>query len=624
MAKRRGSSPVPDCGYSFDGKVCNESGPHYCEPRADKVVSFFAEVLVHTKSDWARQIFRLADWQEHDIIRPLFGTVVYSLERRRYVRRYRVAWIELGRKNGKSELAAGLVLYLLIADDEEGAEIYGAARTTKQAGKVGEVVERMRQLSPALNADISTNGERGRLKYNKNSRRIYDEDTGSYYEIIPADEQSELGHNPHAVVIDEVLAQADGAFWNSQRTAMGTRAQAIMVGLTTAGNDPSSFAAVEHAEMARVMEDPSRAPHVFVYMRNLPANKAELAQVRRSHPKHPDLPVSCDPWNEKNWHWPNPALGDFLSIDALREEALESKNDPTKENSFRQFRLNQWVSQVTRWMQLHLWDKSAGMVDEASLVGRTCWAGLDLASTTDLAAWVLLFPPDDPDQPIDVLWRFWTPEAQLATLDLHTGGQATVWAKAGLLHATEGDWIDYTGDPDQGMSHSAIIGKTAPSIHRQILNDSQKFRILGVGYDQREATSTAQYMQEIGLSIEPVYQGFGLSGSLKELMRLVKSEMFRHGGHPVARWNADSAEVKQDDQERLKVVKPRRDESGKRIDGIAAAANAIYVMAHAAVDEGSGADSYFAGISWTCSCGGINANRLTECSRCGLPHTQTG
>lgn len=524
---------TPTCGFTFRGKTCTRrSREHYCEPRADKVVAFFAEILVHTKGRWARRPFVLEDWQEHEIIRPLFGTCVWSPDAGEHIRKYRVAWIELGRKNGKSELAAGIVLYLLVADDEYAAEVYGAAKDTKQAGKVAEVVEAMRKLSPRLN---------DRLEYNKSSRRVFDQRTHSYYEVITSEALGELGHNPHGVVIDEFLAQADGRFYDAMRTAFGARTQPLMALITTAGDDPSGFCATMHEEMERVLADPKRTPHFFVYMRNTPKD--------------------ADPWDEANWHHANPALGSFLSIQALRDEALEARNDPTKENSFRQFRLNQWVSQKTRWMPLDRWDASAGMVVDEDLAGRVCYAGLDLASTTDLAAWVLLFPPDDPDDVFRVRWRFWTPEAQIPFFDQHTGGKASVWAREGLLTATEGDWIDYFG-----------------SIHPAIERDSRDFRIRWVGYDQKEATATAQFMvNDLGLEVSPVYQGFGLSSALKEIMRLVKAGQLAHGGHPVARWNADSAEVKRDDQDRVKLVKPARENSGKRIDGIAALANAVNV-----------------------------------------------
>lgn len=537
------------CGYTFDDEPCQKRGAHYCEPRANKVVAFFAELLLHTKGPWARRAFTLADWQEHDIIRPLFGEVIWSDQWSCYIRRYRIAYIVLARKNGKSELAAGIQLYLLVGDDEEASEVYGAAKDTKQARKVWEPAERMRTLSPILSK---------RLGVNKNEKRIYDERSASFYEIITADAAGELGHNPHGFVLDEVLSQPDGSLWEAMITAQGARLQPLFLATTTETNRPGSFGAKLIDEAERIQEDPARAPHVFSYCRKLPHTDEGLEALRRLFPGHPDLPVSTDPFDEANWKWPNPALGTFLGYDSLRQGATEARNEPEKENGYRQFRCNQRSAQVSRWIPLHLWDAEHRQVVETDLHGRTCFAGLDLASTTDLAAWVLLFP-GEPNEPLEVLWRFWTPEAQLPFLDRHTGGQASVWARAGLLKTTEGDWIDYE------------------TIHRQIQADKEAFRIAEVGYDQKEATATAQFMQSLDLKIEPVTQGYALSGSLKEMMRLIKAGLLNHGFHPVARWNADSAEVRRDDMERIKLVKPERDASGKRIDGLAALGNAIQV-----------------------------------------------
>lgn len=539
----------PVCGYTFNGETCQEKGAHYCPLRADRFVGFCLNLLVHTAGPFARQPFELEDWQEIEIARPLFGEVVWSKEWRRYVRRYRVAYIVMARKNGKSALAAAVVLYLLVGDDEEAAEIYGAAADTKQAGKVYQPVQRMMTLSPHL---------RKRLNENKAARRIYDETSGSFYEVITADALGELGHNPHGFVLDEVLSQRDDSLWEALRSAAGARAQPLFLAITTETSDSASFGAALIDEAERIQADPKRAPHIFAWVRK--------------------TPMDADPWDEANWHHANPALGSFKSLDEMRTQALEARNEPAKENGFRQFQLNQRSQQVTRWMPLHRWDASAGIVDEAELAGRECYAGLDLASTTDLACWALLFPPTDTDELYRVLWRFWTPEAQIPLLDKHTAGMASVWVREGHLRATEGDWIDYAGDPDTGRSHHSIAGPAQLAIHPQIAADATRFRILNVGYDQAQATATAQHMQTLGLAITPIYQGFALSPGLKEIMALTKAELLAHGGHPVARWNADSAEVKVDDQERLKLVKPLRNATGKRVDGIAALATGIRAM----------------------------------------------
>jgi len=577
----------PTCTYTFEGSTCGKRGAHYCAPRADKPVAFFAEILVHTKGRFARHAFHLEPFQEHEIVRPIFGEVMWSPDAGRYVRRFQVAGIIEARKNGKSELAAGIVLYLLVGDDEESAEVYGAAKDTKQAGKVADVVNRMRQLAPVLNGDP---GHDGRLQFNKNSRRIFDEVSNSYYEVIPAEALGELGHNPHGFVLDELLSQPDASLWEALRTAAGTRDQPLFVILSTETNLPESFGAQMIDELERVAEDPRRNPRWFSLVRKMPRTDDELDRLRTVHAGHPDLPVSCDVFDEANWKWPNPALDLFLSREALRQEALEAQIDPSKENSFRQFRMNQRQQQATRWMPMHLWDGEGNiqMLDEASLEGRSCYAGLDLASTTDLAAWVLLFPPDSDGEPWHVLWRFWTPEAQLARFDKALGGRATLWAKARLLYVTEGDWIDYWGDDETGMSSWSTadgLTRTSPAIHTKIADDHRRFRIVKAGYDPKEATSTAQYMQSLGIDVEPIYQGFSLSPGLKEIMRRVKAEQLAHGGHPVARWNADSAEVKINDEERVKLVKPRRSQvTEARVDGLSALATAVRVELEATED----------------------------------------
>lgn len=565
------------CGYTFRGKTCRKQSNHYCEPRADKVVAFFDEILVHTKGLWARKAFTLEPWQEFEIIRPLFGEVIFDPEMGTYLRRYRLAYIVLGRKNGKSELVAGIVLYLLVGDDEEAAEVYGAAKDTKQAGKVGEVVIRMRELSPLLNGDYP---KKGRLARNKTTRRIYDSKTASFFEIATADAMGELGHNPHGSYIDEVLSQPNGELFNALRTAMGTRHQPLMALVTTETNKPNGFGAKEIDEAERVQFEPTRAPHVFAFVRKAPKTDEELAAIRAQFRGHPDLPVSTDPWDERNWRWPNPALGSFKRISSMREEAIEARNDPTKEHAFRQLELNQRVQQVTRWMTLDRWDRgNRHNFTEDDLVGRRCWGGLDLSATTDLTSWTLLFPPVADDEPWKVLWRAWTPAAMLPRFDRHLAGQASVWARTGHLRVTEGDWIDYQGDLDTGRSPHGLTGIPEQlAVHPQIRSDSERFSVVGVGYDPKEAASTAQFMQTLGLAVTPIYQGFGLSSGLKEIMRLVKAEELAHGADPVARWNAESAEVRVDDEERIKLVKPSRDAAGARVDHIASLGSAIRAM----------------------------------------------
>lgn len=541
----------PPCGYTFGGQTCSETGTHYCRPRADKAAGFFPALLVHTKGRFARQPFRLEPWQENEIVRPLFGEVRWSEEWGQYVRRYTEAQIVVARKNGKTELAAGIVLLLLVGDDEEAAEVYGAAQDTKQADKVGMVVRRMRDLSPVLS---------GRLREVKNSKRIIDPRTASFYEIITADAKGELGANPHGFILDELISQPDGTLWQAMVTAEGTRTQPLFVQISTEVDDPSGWPATQIDEAERIEEDPARAPHRFVFIRRSPSTLEQLERLHRLYPYRPDLPVSLDWKDERNWYWPNPALGSFKSLEAMRKAALTAKNEPATLVVFLQFHLCRRVQSVSRYIPIDLWDACAGVaIDEDSLIGQACFGGLDLSATTDLSALALFFP----GPPHRVLFRFWVPELAIPRIDSVTDGPAgmlTVWVREGLITATEGDLIDYDVIEEE--------------IHRL----AKRHRIIDIGTDRWNSTGISTRLLNVGVRVELVNQGIvGISPGTKELLKLVKGgpSVFLHGGHPVARWNADSLEVKRDENENVKPVKPERNASGKRIDGMVALIEAI-------------------------------------------------
>lgn len=540
---RNASSADPVCGYPHDGKLCRKRGDHFCIQRADRAQAFFQEILVHTKGRYARRPFILAKWQREDIIRPIFGTVVWSAEFGEYVRRYLVVWIELARKNGKSELLAGIMLYLLVSDGEESAELYGCARDRDQASLVFDVAMRMVQLSPILNR---------RLTIRAHLKRIIDPKSNSFYQVIAADAAGALGSNPSGVAADEILAWRDRGMWDAQRTGMGSgaRRQPMLAAATTAGNDPAGFAAAMHAEMQRVADDPDRAPHVFVYMRN--------------------TPKEADPFDERNWPYANPALGDFLSVEAMRKEAIEAKNDPAAENSFRQFKLNQWVNQTTRWMPMHLYKNTSGdlwlnpTAGRDLLKGRVAWAGFDLAAKMDLCSWCLLFPGPD-GAPLDVLWRFWLPEAALPHLDKHNDGKVSRWVAEGWITATEGEVLDYD------------------TVYAHVAEDAKAFKIAGGDCDkwsmfpviQEIAKRTGLREEQSLITRQNTYAD--MTPGMTALMGLVKEQRFHHHGNPVAQWCFDNVEVAhpRDNPDLIRPAKPERGATGKRIDAVPAASLAV-------------------------------------------------
>lgn len=546
---------VPPCDREFNGQTCGEQGGHLCQPRVDHVLAFFCELLVHTKGRWARRPFVPTDWQREDIIAPLFGRVVWSEEFGEYVRQYKIAWIEVARKNGKSELLAGFMLYLLIADGEESAEIYGCAGDKEQARKVYDVAKRMMQLSPVLSA---------RLRAFEQAKRMVDETTASYYEIVAADASGNLGHNPHGIAFDEVLTQRNRLLWDAMRTGMGARTEPLMVAATTAGDNPQSFAKLEHDEMVRIADDPSRAPHVFVYLRN--------------------LPMDADPWDEANWYWPNPALSGkdkFLSLQSLREEAAEAKNDPAKENAFRQFRLNQWVSQATRWMPMHLWDNNCGEEwpnaehGRVVMAGRACYGGFDLSSKQDLTAFCLLFPPagdEDVEGPYHAMWRFWLPEDAVYSLDRLHDGKFSRMAADGWVSITEGAIMDY----DQVVADIAA--------------DARRFRIGALDCDEWSMWPIINQIAKVcGLKEDKgeltAYRNTfdRISPGMEELMAWAKAGRIAHHGNPLARLCFDMVEVKHAtyDANLVRPVKPLRQNNRARIDAVPTAAMAANALRRA-------------------------------------------
>jgi phage terminase large subunit-like protein len=531
------SPRLPVCGFTLDGRTCRKRGDHFCRPRAAHAVAFCQELCVHTKDKWARTPFVLAVWQRREIVEPLFGEVVWDPEWESYVRRFRIGWIEVARKNGKSELLAFIALYLLVADGVEGAEIYGCAIDRGQAAKVFDVAARMVKLSPVLSA---------RLVVKDHIKRIIDERTGSYYEVVSADAAGNLGHNPHGVIFDEVLTQRDSSLWDAMRTGMGTRAQPLMVAATTAGSDPASFARTEHDEFLRIAEDPERARHRFAYIKNVPED--------------------VDPWDERHWPQANPALGDFLSIRALREEAEEARNDPSKENAFRQYRLNQWVQQSHRWMPMHVYRQCTGTPApdvewlRTKLRGRRAYAGLDLASKLDLTAWALLVPNGVDGVP-SMVWRFWLPDSEVSFLDSRTNGRISQWAEQGWITITPGDVIDYD------------------VIYTDITADCHTFRVMAAGYDEWSGEPVRQAIQKrTRLDMAPIPQTYrGMTYGMTELMALTKSRGWTHHANPVAQWCFDSVEVRHPpgDADQLRPDKPDRNAVGKRIDAVPTAAMAV-------------------------------------------------
>jgi phage terminase large subunit-like protein len=492
--------------------------------RANHAVAFFHELLVHTKGVWARQAFRLAPWEEAEIIRPLFGTVYYDPGWAMYVRRYRELYLSTGRKNGKTELIAGLTLYLTIGDGEEAAEIYGLALDKDQAGLAFTAAARMVALSPPLAR---------RLSVATGARRIYDERSASFFTVAAGDALGALGTAPHGAYIDELLAQPSRDLYDAITTGFGTRAQPLLILVTTADSDPGGFAASERAWSERVLEDPELDPARLVVLHAAPRD--------------------ADWTKEETWALANPALGDYLDPRILRDECRKAQANPAAERAFRQFRLNQQSQEAGRAVEMTAWDRCAPARGEEELRGAKCYGGLDLGSTIDLASYALDFP--DGQGGHDVIWRVFAPEAAMPRLDKRTGGKAAVWREAGLLTVTEGDVIDYE------------------AIKVAMRADKERYDIREIAFDRWNATQLSLDLIDEGFPLFMTGQGFAsMSGPTKEFLRLVAAQRYRHGGNPLARWQATNLIVRTDPAGNLK---PDRARSADKIDSMVAGIMAL-------------------------------------------------
>lgn len=478
---------------------------------------FVERYLRHTKGRWAGDSFLLQDWQRDEIIRPLFGW-----KRSDGTRRYRTAYIEIPRKNGKSTLSSALALYLLFADGEPGAEVYSAAADRDQARIVFDQAKAMVEESPSL-------AKRATLY--KNS--IVIPKTRSTYRVLSADAFTKHGLNASGVIFDELHAQPNRELYDVLTTSTGARAQPLMVMITTAGYDRESICWEQHEYARQLLEGVLTDPSYFAYI--------AAADFE-------------DDWTDPAiWAKANPGLDVTVSSEYLEEQCTRARQTPAYQNTFRRLHLNQWTSQESRWLDMQAWDKCADPLPD--LAGRACYAGLDLASTTDIAALVLCFPPVEEKEPFWLIPFFWIPSDNMIERARRDRVPYDAWARDGLISATPGNVIDYT------------------YIRQQINELGEAYQIKQIAFDRWGAELLRQQLEEDGFEMVQMGQGFAsMSAPSKELLRLVLSRGLMHGGNPVLRWMADNVTVKQDAAGNLK---PDKGKSREKIDGIVAAIMAI-------------------------------------------------
>lgn len=505
---------------------------HYDKVKADRAVTFINN-LSHTKGKWAGKRFDLLPWQEQ-IVRDLFGIVKEDGNRQ-----FLTAYIEIPKKNGKSELAAAIALYLLYADNEASAEVYGAACDRNQASIVFDVAKQMVQMSRPLEK---------RSKIMGATKRIVNYSNAGFYQVLSAETGTKHGLNVSGLVFDEIHAQPNRHLYDVLTKGSGdAREQPLFFIITTAGTDRNSICYELHTKALDILNGRKKDTSFYPVVYGLSDE---------------------DDWNdEANWRRANPSLGHTIGIDRVREAYQQALDNPAEENVFKQLRLNMWTSSSVAWIPEHVYAKGNDPIQYESLKGRSCYAGLDLSSTSDITAFVLVFPPRFEEENYIVLPYFWLPEDTLELRCRRDHVLYDVWERQGYIKTTEGNVVHY------GF------------IEKFIEDLSEIYHIKEIAYDRWNATQMVQNLESMGLTMVPFGQGYkDMSPPSKELYKLMMEGKIQHGGHPVLKWMGQNVVMRQDPAGN---IKPDKEKSVEKIDGIVALIMGLDRCIRHQIDEGS-------------------------------------
>jgi phage terminase large subunit-like protein len=495
-------------------------GSRYDKAAADAAVNFI-NCLNHTKGEWYGQSFELIDWQEQ-IVRDVFGILKPN-----GCRQFNTAYVEIPKKQGKSELAAAVALLLTCGDAEYGGEVYGCASDRQQASIVFDVAVQMVEQCPPLKA---------RIKPVLSQKRLVYKPLGSFYQVLSSESYTKHGLNVHGVVFDELHSQPSRQLYDVMLHGSGdARKQPLYFLITTAGTDRHSICWEVHQKAGDILQG-RKSDQTF-------------------YPVIYGAPDDADWTSEAVWRKANPSLGITVDIEKLRVACESARHNPAEENLFRQLRLNQWVKQSVRWMPMEKWDECAFPVDPEALHGRVCYGGLDLSSTTDITAFVLVFPPEAEDDRYSILPFFWMPEDNMELRVRRDHVPYDTWRGQGHLLTTEGNVVHY------GF------------IERFIEELGIRFNIREIAFDRWGAVQMTQNLEGLGFTVVPFGQGFkDMSPASKELMKLTLEKKLAHGGHPALRWMMDNIFIRTDPAGN---IKPDKEKSTDRIDGAVATIMAL-------------------------------------------------
>lgn len=492
--------------------------------RAERVIAFIEDLPI-TAGKLAGSQMQLRPWQRE------FVEAVYA-EDADGVRPIRTAVLSMGRKNGKTQLAAALALcHLLGSEAEPRGEVYSAALTRDQAAKL------FQEMCAILNAHPELEDRVNVIRFNKQIEVLVGKGEGSIYVALSADAGSKMGLSPSFVVYDELGSAPNRDLYDALDTATGARDNPLLLAISTqAAADHHVFSElIDYGVRVQSgdIDDPSF--HLSLYT----------------------APQDADPFEMEAWAAANPALGDFRSLEDVKRQAGQARLVPSKESAFRNLILNQRVSATARFIHKAEWDRCNATVDLQALAGRECYGGLDLSGSRDLTAFVLVFPSEE--NGLDVVCQFFMPEANIVNRSNEDRVPYDLWAKQGFITLIPGSTID----------PSFVAGS--------IINAAMTYDLRAVAYDRWRIEDLKRELGLTGMTIplEPFGQGYkDMSPAVDVLERHVAENLLQHSGNPVLNMCASNAVVTRDPAGSRKLDKSK---AAGRIDGLVALAMALSV-----------------------------------------------
>jgi phage terminase large subunit-like protein len=496
---------------------------------ADRVCAFFESCLTHTKGEWAGKPFRLSRWQEKHT-REIFGWKRESDG----LRRYREAYIEIPRKNGKSTWAAGLANYLVSMDDEPGAHVFTLANSKEQAKIVFEECRQMARSSPLLSQLVTVHRE-----------AIVVPATVSSLRPLSSESDTKDGLNPHAIVCDELHELTDRDLFEKITTAMAARRQPLTIWLTTAGYDVESICYEMHE------------------------HALELLAGRRINDSFYPVVYAAgeddDYTSPATWKKANPALAEGTIRDTYYREQVEKvERQPAMLPAFLRYHLNIWTQSVDQAIPNRVWARGKGKITPEELAGKACFGGLDLSTTTDFTSLCLWFWDGPEKKAAKVIWRHWLPEATAGKYRARVDKiPIDLWVEQGWVTLIPGETIDYD------------------FVEAEIKRLGSQYDIREIGIDPHNATQFRISLEGAGFTVVEMRQAMlSMSPPTKELDRLLRAGAVKHGDNPVAKWMTANVVYKPDSNENIKPVKSK---AANRIDGFIAE---VIAAARAMASEG--------------------------------------